>query len=813
MIIEVAAERQLAIELRNALFFTAVENIYPRAVGKLMTMLQGYEECQSDAWKIVGYKYIGALEGANRNFSSSKWVSRILAAVNDDVNGVRESVCEGIADFSTDCEKYGLSVQSLSKAVENYLNNYISRYDLDLFQSLYLPDKQGQYLPITPHEKWNIGIVNPWPGGMSAEAEVLYRMQKAAEDADMNLTMLSNFGHILDPKTQAQTEEIVDSRKLDFVISTHYDTHKCLDSFYYHTLWNPPEIPLNLTDYAGRVTDNYLMNDDYLIYDSGGMSKHLECILLNKPRTIAGASSLTASFPGSCALRPRLENPKMFYCGMNWERVVHHSKRHEGLFKLLDNTGKVRFFGPDKVEAWGGICPWEGYKCYQHPIPFDGFSILKEINDCGICLVLSSDIHRRAGAVTNRAYEACAAGAVIISDDNPFMLKHFKDAALFIRYNKNDPEDTFNQLMDKYEWIISHKDEALSLAKRAQEVFVEKFALDAQLKKVVYNHAKRKEQIKRDLYAEDNSGIVLVTFVLNTQDKKKARDLLITFFQNIRNQYYREILPIVLADSAISDEISAYCSENLKSCKILSLNLFDFKGSRALTDSKALDIAYKKYPHRFYINMRAEEVWFSDHITTLIRSLQDDNSLAAYSGRLFEDKQGYRRTDSFKKITSLTLFYNACPDWLPVPGQILFSSECHNYLPESTLPFLDGIEHWATLNYMKFCMKKDATFSRRMTHSYLDGKFDERASVIDGIMQIRLMQDICKNETPESSLAASTGTVQEVLRVLTFAPSKLLLRIRIRRILLRVIPGTLPAYRRLSEKLQRDIDSFIHSSV
>ena len=241
MIIEVAAERQLAIELRNALFFTAVENIYPRAVGKLMTMLQGYEECQSDAWKIVGYKYIGALEGANRNFSSSKWVSRILAAVNDDVNGVRESVCEGIADFSTDCEKYGLSVQSLSKAVENYLNNYISRYDLDLFQSLYLPDKQGQYLPITPHEKWNIGIVNPWPGGMSAEAEVLYRMQKAAEDADMDLTMLSNFGHILDPKTQAQTEEIVDSRKLDFVISTHYDTHKCLDSFYYHTLWNPPE--------------------------------------------------------------------------------------------------------------------------------------------------------------------------------------------------------------------------------------------------------------------------------------------------------------------------------------------------------------------------------------------------------------------------------------------------------------------------------------------------------------------------------------------------------------------------------------------
>src|SRR5699024_463960 len=127
--------------------------------------------------------------------------------------------------------------------------------------------------------------------------------------------------------------------------------------------------------------------------------------------------------------------------------------------------------------------------------PFDGFSILKEINQCGVCLVLSSDIHRRAGSATNRTYEACAAGAVIISDDNSFMLEHFGDAALFINYNKNNPEDTFRQIMEKYDWIVTHPDEALALAKRAQEIFLQKFTLDMQLNQIIEHHPVRKLQI------------------------------------------------------------------------------------------------------------------------------------------------------------------------------------------------------------------------------------------------------------------------------------------------------------------------------
>lgn len=159
---------------------------------------------------------------------------------------------------------------------------------------------------------------------------------------------------------------------------------------------------------------------------------------------------------------------------MNWEKAVGDSNRHAGLFELLDKTEKIKFYGPDVVESWGEIRPWEGYQCYQHPIPFDGFSILKEINSCGVCLAISSDAHRRAGAVTNRAYEACAAGAVIISDNNVFMEEYFKDSVLYVTYNKNNPQDTFQQIMEKYQWIVEHKEQALEMAEKIPADFYRK---------------------------------------------------------------------------------------------------------------------------------------------------------------------------------------------------------------------------------------------------------------------------------------------------------------------------------------------------
>lgn len=802
--------------IKNGLFLTCVFQFDPEDIDLVQNMLDKLEYQSDNEWFQVGYKYIGPLQiecPEECNFDTSNWLSKILEGIHDSKNGVIEEVEAGVRQFTLDY-KNGTCLQNvaaLKKAIKNYLEKNISHYDRLLFSSLMCADNNGEYNHITPNDTWNIGVVNPWPGDMSAEAEVLARLKKSAEDAGFRLTMLSNFGHVLTDDTQKQTSEFIDAKELDFLISTHYDTHKCLDTYYYHTLWNPPEIPLSLDDYSGRVAENYLMNDDYLIYDEGGMSKHLQCILLNKERNLRSASSLMASFPESCILKPSLQEPKMFYCGMNWERVVSNSNRHEGLFKLLDQTGEVKFFGPEKVAAWGGLRPWEGYKCYQHEIPFDGFSILKEINECGICLVLSSDIHRRAGAATNRTYEACAAGAVIISDDNPFMLKHFHDAALFIKYNKNDPQDTFKQLMEKFNWIIDHKEEALSLALRSQRIFIDQFALDRQLKRLVNNHNCRVKTMQNELFAQDESKRVLITFVLNTLNNEDISKLLHPVVENVRNQHYSNIQLVIVADSSIVGDVRVFCQKCLYTIIVEEMELFDFKKSRRKSDCEALREIYKIFLHDYFINVRSEEVWFSDHITTLVRTIENTNALVAYSGRLFEDKLGFRRTDMFRKLTDSTIYNMNCPDWLPVPGQILFKASCHDYLPECMDPYLDGYEHYALLTIIKLKHKSEPEFSRRMTMNYKDGKWDERCSVIPESMQIRLIRDVVKYDITSSNLTSAVNMIHpEVMRMLAHLPVKKWMSMRMKRILLRVLPSQWSISKRISVKHDEQMSALIN---
>lgn len=650
---------------------------------------------------------------------------------------------------------------------ERYLKSSMTRKELIKIQELpvihMVGDKKIVY-PLTRDGKYTMGIVSPWPGDLCAETEVLSRMKVGAEDAGLGYIMLDNFGHVLDGETQKATEEYVKQENLQYVVTTHYESEKTVDSFYYHTLWNPPEIPLNLPDYSTRVTNNYLMNDDYLIYDFGGMSNHLKGILMNRPRTLEGASTLTASFPMSRMLQPKLEEPKLFYCGMNWEKVVSNSNRHEGLFKLLDETGKVKFFGPDKVAAWGGLRPWEGYKCYQYSIPFDGFSILDEINQCGICLVLSSDIHRRAGAATNRTYEACAAGAVIISDDNEFMQHYFKDAALFIEYNKNNPKDTFDQIMEKYQWIVDHREEALEMARRAQQIFIEHFSVDNQMVKIANNHYSRFCTIEKDLFAKDEAKKVLVTYVVNTLDVDEAKKNCLKVIKNIKNQYYENIQLGVACDKRMEEEIIAYIRQNMLDAAVVSMQLFDHKGSKQYTDGQAIRILQNSIEHDYWINIFAHEIWYYDHITTLVRTIQEENAECAYAGRQHKDKLGYARVDFFDKIHLSTVFNMNWPDWLPVPGQMLFKTECDSEVPEFMLECLDGYEHYAYLGMIWIKNKRKIAFTRRMTSCWCAEDMDERNIVLKAEYQIRYIRDILRFDLPDGGLGGSESGKHEAMK-------------------------------------------------
>lgn len=661
--------------------------------------------------------------------------------------------------------------------------------------------------PLFRQEKPVIGIANPWPQDVSAEAEVITRMKRTAEENNVGCVLIDNFGHILNDK-QGVTKKFVKEEDLSFIITTHYECAKVLDVFYYNPLWNPPEIPLNLSDYATRVTNQFMMNDDFLIYDDGGMSNHLRAVLMNCPRTLEGASSLTASFPASAAMAPKLDKPVMFYCGMNWEIMFAGPGRHEGLFKLLDDTGKAKFYGPERVEAWGGLKPWEGYRCYEGMIPFDGFSIVEKINECGICLVLSSDTHRRAGAATNRLYEACAAGAVIISDDNDFVLKHFGDAALFIRYNKSDPIDTFNQIMEKYDWIVKHPDEALQLARRAQEIYLKEYSLDAQIKRIIQNHPNRLKQLSQDLYAQKQEGKVLVTFVLNTQKIETAKKWLVNVIRNLHGQIYANLELGIAADVSLATDLAAYCDVHCACAHVVPLELFDIKGVRKMTDGEAIRELQKRIRHDYYINTTAEECWFFDHITSLVRAVVQENCMGAYSGAAFESSDKCRRINFFDVLNTNYLYRMTGVDHPLVAGQFLFRADAHNFLPDYLFGNLDGKEQIAYAGILLYRQGVKLAFTKRMSlcHSEMHG--DKRCTVLSNIMQERFICDLIRFYVPEEAVAlrpADTTPIsgvdkKNITEMFLYLPLKVYIRLRYYRFRMRGKSPSSKTYKKYAAK-------------
>lgn len=751
-------------------YFALLNRIEKEEIEAYKTILyHKIEQYTADVyWELFGYVYFGAfamgkiarLDALDKVSDDQRYVKEIFSAVyfidKDSVFDNRDivnKIIDGQEQFVSDASDLTLSEDVLSQiysAVIMYFSEELSKYDECQLMKLYKNEQIGKEIyriPLNRAGRMAMGVINPWPGDWSAESEVIARINRSAKEAGIKCTLLSDWGHILREDNQKKTNEFVDAVGLDFVFTTHYLTPKALDSFYYHTLWNPPEIPLNLGEYNQYITNNYLMNDDYLIYDTGGMRNHLMTILMNKPRSIENASMLTTSFPESSMLEPKLEEPKMFYCGMNWDKLVNQQTRHEGLFKLLDETGKIKFFGPDVVKTWGGMRPWEGYRCYQYPIPWDGFSILNEINVCGVCLVISSDVHRRAGAVTTRAYEACAAGAVMISDNNEFMKKYFADAALFIYYNRNNPQDTFKQIMEKYNWVIDHREEALAMAKRAQKIFREKFALDKQLLHIVSNHSERFFSVANDLFAKDDSKQVLVTYILNSNDEEDIKKKLDIVTKNITRQYYRNIRLVIATDRSMEACVKEYLYTRYPDAEFEAMELFDKKGIRCMTDGQAIRRIQKRYEYDYYVNMSAREIWFYDHITTMVRTIEDEVSYGAYSGRAFlysEDR--YTRTDWFNVYSDAELASVSDVRAAECPGEFMFTKAAEKYLPDFIFDSLDGLEHYAYVCVLQIRYNLPVSFSKRMTDVDNGDVFDDRKTVMNWGMQVRLIQDMVRFE-------------------------------------------------------------------
>ncbi len=750
-------------------------------------------------WVNFGYKYIGILAKAQEistKYLDDLYVKRILwallpeqyahlvnkgSAIEGNEKDKKDNTCickqieKGIsaflAEFDEKTRSQKLSIDNaIAGAPLEYFATCISKYD-----EIMIARAKFKTLPILKNNAFTFGVIDTWPGDLSAELEVIWRIKKAAEECGLNCVPIDGCGHVLSGQRLEEIGDTIEGE--DCVISLHFDSPKTLDAFYYHTVWNPPEIPLGRGDYCTNVSANYLMYDDYLVYGSGGMKDHLRSLLTNKPRNIDNASQLMASFPESAMMKSNLEDPKIFYCGMNWDVLEGGKGRNESVMKLLDEANVLKIYGPDAVKAWGGIRPWAGYQCYQRPLPFDGFSLVSELNKCGVCLVLSSDSHRRAGAVTNRAFEACAAGAVMISDDNPLMKELFPDAALFVRFNKKNPQDTFMQIKEKYDWILTHKKEAAEMVERAQKIFKDRLSLNVYLKDMVKNHSSRQEVIAKDLYATDDSEKVLVLYVCYSLEIDKAKRRIKTVVNNIKNQLYRSIVPVIVVDSRIKDEISDYLSLEHAGAIVVSESLYDFCGAPRMTQGQVLSTIRNRFDYKYFMITNSCETWFYDHVTTLVRTMNDEGTRAVHSGEIFRDINNNRRSFLFRNVTTSDT-ENVCDvdvpylTAVPFPGAFLFSKSVHEIIPDYVLEFLDGHEYIAIVRLLMLKHSEKVGFTKRVSFMFDDEYKDSTNLVLKKREEKSFIWDLTRYEAEHMRSIENVAVVNAVRATLNIEENR-----------------------------------------
>lgn len=164
-----------------------------------------------------------------------------------------------------------------------------------------------------------------------------------------------------------------------------------------------------------------------------------------------------------------------------WSNRLNDPK-FKRLYRLLSETNVTKFYG---VHPHQEIIS----NNYMGSLPFDGISIIDALKKNGIAFVFHSDIHNQERIPSSRIFEAAAASTVIISDQNPFVKEHFVDSVFYVDTSVS-AENLFKQINEHLITIYSNPENALQMAKRAHQIFIENFTMEKQLLKLEEMHQK-----------------------------------------------------------------------------------------------------------------------------------------------------------------------------------------------------------------------------------------------------------------------------------------------------------------------------------
>lgn len=601
-----------------------------------------------------------------------------------------------------------------------------------------------------------IAIVSAWPEVKNAEYECIERIKIAAKNNNAECIVVDNEGYIIGHNDK-RTDVILYGDEVEFVIALHFVSEKLYNTYTYGAMWNPPKF-LADWDYANESI-KYFSYDDYLIYDSAPIVDHIKNLLLETDRDLTNAIHFVPSVPGE-VMTPHLSGDlRLFYSGINWERISNSKGRHHDLFKALDDEHLTRIYGPEK---FFDAVPWAGFQTYAGSLPFDGLSTIKAINECGVSLVLSSNTHREAEAATNRLYESCAAGVVLICDDNPFVIRQFGDSVLYIQYDENNHMKNLDQIKSHLKWIKENPKLALELAHRSQAIYVEKFHLDKILANLIKNHSLRKKEVI-SLTCDTGTNISVIYRII---DNKIAVN---EFIISLNMQYNASKIDlIILCDhnvrELITNSISAIIGSEIQ-WKVISLPLFDKDGKVIMTTGQMLVIGLDNAQYDYVAVIDQNRVLFDDHFSLGLKQFQNQAVSMTYTGTCVHDYLNDRTIIRYKNffgnyhLSSIAKFV----EYVDISSLIFKKSIIFKY--QHHLAMMDGYEVYSIM--LASFLSGEWKFTYKVTMAVqLNNGYDKVAKLIleDG-WQSKLVSDAFKYNQKISDVANQNIQYMDISKI------------------------------------------------
>jgi hypothetical protein len=454
------------------------------------------------------------------------------------------------------------------------------------------------------------GVIKLWPEIQVAEDEIIARLINTASLLGLECIVLDHAGRSLRDKGRPMT-----GKDLDFVIHLHFSTPKSYDIFSFATLWNPTQF---LHDFGYRpMVENLLTHDDYLSCKSPGADLHLRRLMHRDPFGVSPKFNLFHSL-ATPVLPPTLGALKIFYMGINWERLSAKRSRHQTVLNLLDSTALLRIYGPEELQ---GVKVWDGFESYQRSLPFDGVSIIHEIHRAGICLALSSQPHKDAALMSSRLFEGLAAGALIICDENPWARTHFGDTLLSVDL-RNGGEAVAERIIELVDWARQNWEAALALATRAQNIFKQRFTMDASIADIYLGLQARKDELAQLYRAKIGDASVRVIFLApDVDDEAFGRQVAAAQAESVQG-----FQSIVLVDHYDVEAARAKLARQDAAVEVRGADFCQRNTSGAVLAKNGLGVVLKQQfqaaaAGTFLCFVKPSEAPFTNHVGTLAAAL------------------------------------------------------------------------------------------------------------------------------------------------------------------------------------------------